>query len=407
MSLVGKRVGQYRIAAELGRGQHAVVYKAWQTSLERWVALKVLHDADPKTLQKFQAEARLTAYLIQQGVPNIRRVYEVGQTAAGLLFVALEYVDDSLRNVLRRAQERKGVIGPVTAAKLLWPLATALDAIHRLGWVHLDLKPQNILLSQRGGVMLADFGIAERRGEQTHACTPAYASPEQAAGNRPVGPWSDIYSLGAILYEMVTGAPPVRGDHDIVLLNQHLEVKPPPPRNANPRLSSKQEQAILRALDKAPQRRQRTATELIEALVPQDTVLLGGMKTPRMAVDTTPSWIQRIPRLALVGGVVVLILALLALLSWVLWPEGSSGTPATPNAEHAAGTAAATPSATTTRRPATTETPATIQNPTSTLAPTSTRTPTPTPARTPTSPSLLKRYETMTLLGGIDPRRHI
>ena len=114
-TLIGHVIGQYKVVAELGRGQHSVVYKAWQQSLQRYVALKVLQHYDEKTFRKFQDEARLTARFIQDGVPNIRQVYEVGQTADGYLFVALEYVDDSLRSVLRRARENNRRINPPSA----------------------------------------------------------------------------------------------------------------------------------------------------------------------------------------------------------------------------------------------------------------------------------------------------
>jgi serine/threonine-protein kinase len=363
-----------------------VVYRAWQLSLGRWVALKVLRQGDQKTLQKFQAEARLTAHLVQQGVPHVRQVYEVGQTPDGLLFVALEYVDDSLRNMLRSAQERGRLPSPLAACKLLRPVAQALDALHRLGWVHLDIKPENILISQRGGAMLADFGIAQRRGAQTHACTPAYASPEQAAGDRPVGPWSDIYALGVVLYEIVASRLPFQGEQDIVLLNQHLEMDPQSPRKCNPKLTSSQAQAILRALDKSPQKRQRTAGELVEALVPSGTLASGVFRATGLVLDQPSGWFHRIPRSALAAVLAILILAALSLLGWALWRAPSSDTPPTTASATLPPTmpSTTTPSAAPTRPPTATATPNPTEPPTSTLAPTLTRTPRPTATNTPT-----------------------
>ena len=158
-ALVGRTVGKYHVVAELGWGQHAVVYKAWQASLERYVALKVLRHHDEAALKKFQAEARLTARLIEDWVPNVRQVYEVGRTEDGHVFVALEYVESSLRSIMQRAQERNRRIDPAAAGRLLKPVAEALDALHRLDWVHLDIKPQNILIAKGGRAMLEAAGV--------------------------------------------------------------------------------------------------------------------------------------------------------------------------------------------------------------------------------------------------------
>jgi serine/threonine protein kinase len=386
-SLIGCQIGQYKVVAELGRGQHSVVYKAWQPSLERHVALKILSRYDQSTLRKFQAEARLTAQLIQEGVTNIREVYEVDQTPDGYLFVALQFVDDSLRNLLRRGEVRgrRRLMNPDAAARLLRSAAQALDAIHSLGWVHLDIKPQNILITRDGRAMLADFGIAQRRGTQTHACTPTYASPEQAAGDRPVGPWSDIYSLGAVLYEMVAGHPPVRGDHDIVLLNQHLDVVPPSPRRVNPLISVSQERTILKALAKSPQHRHRSAGELIQALLSPTTRFSGVVQTPSLVVKSTSNWLRRRPYLILVGGIGLLILAMVILIGWILSSAPSGG--AQTRTATAEASAIVVPSVTDTRQPTATRTPTVTKVPTSTLAPTPTPTTRPTtrPTRTPTA----------------------
>jgi serine/threonine protein kinase len=386
-SLIGRQIGQYKVVAELGRGQHSVVYKAWQPSLERHVALKILSRYDQSTLRKFQAEARLTAQLIQEGVTNIREVYEVDQTPDGYLFVALQFVDDSLRNLLRRGEVRgrRRLMHPDAAAQLLQSAAKALDAIHSLGWVHLDVKSQNILITRDGRAMLADFGIAQRRGTQTHACTPTYASPEQAAGDRPVGPWSDIYSLGAVLYEMVAGHPSVRGDHDIVLLNQHLEVVPPSPRRVNPLISASQERTILKALAKSPQHRHRTAGELIQALLSPETFFSGVVQTPSLVVKSTSSWLRRRPHLILVGGIGLLVLAMVILIGWILSSEPSAG--ARTRTATAEASAIVVPSVTDTRQPTATLPPTVTKVPTSTLAPTRTATTRPTarPTRTPTA----------------------
>jgi serine/threonine-protein kinase len=317
---VGQTIGRYRLVAEVGRGQHAVVYQAWQPSLERYVALKVLHHYDRQTMAKLQAEARLTAQLIQQGVPHLREVYEVDRTDTGHPFVVLEFVEDSLVHLLRRCRERKRLMNPIAAAELLLPVAQALDAMHQLGWAHLDVKPQNILLTREGRTMLADLGIAQRIGSRTHACTPAYASPEQAAGDRPIGPWSDIYSLGAVLYQMVAGHPPVRGEQDIVLLTQHLEVTPPPPRRVNPQISAGQEQIIYRALEKSPQKRFETANEFLKALIAPDPLLTNIIQTPSRILNRARRRGRRPSRLAVWGGILLLTILLLLALA-IFWPR--------------------------------------------------------------------------------------
>lgn len=383
-SLLGRKIGQYEVLAEMGRGQHSVVYKAWQASLERYVALKVLHRYDPQLLVKFQSEARLTAKLVEQGVPNIRRVYEVGQTADGHLFVALEYVEDSLQAALRRAKKRNRRIQPLAAARMLQPVAQALDAIHSLGWVHLDIKPQNILIARGGRAVLADFGIAQRRGTVTHACTPAYASPEQAAGDQPVGPWSDIYSLGVVFYEMVAGHPPVRGDQDIVLLSQHLDVIPPSPRRVNPDLSPSQERALFKALSKERKSRFTTAGEFVQALMVTDSFLSSVIKTPGSLLATRSRRTRRVGRLVWVIAILALVLVVLLLFGAVVWPGWRVSAPtASPTATmtaSAAETVLATSSPTRTSAPV--RTPAA---PTATVPPTSTLAPTPTWTTRPTA----------------------
>ena len=396
MSWVGRTIGQYQVVSELGRGQNAIAYKAWQPSLHRYVTLKVLHQNDEETRQRFQREAHLTAQFIQQGVPNLRQVYEVDQTSDGHLFVALEYVDDSLQNIIQRGKERQRCMNPTRAARLLEPVAGALDAIHSLGWIHLDVKPQNILIFRSGRAVLADLGIAQRRGTRTHACTPAYASPEQATGDAPVGPWSDIYSLGVVLYEMVTGRLPVQGDCDIVLLNQHAHEMPPPPRQFNSQLTLNQEQAILRALAKSPQDRHRTAVDLIQAMVRPENFISSIILMPGAMLHTTSWWARRMPRRALIGGVLALVFIILFLITWAVWPRLLSVTPATgPSTATELGVeqtivspVSSSPSltATSARSPTATIPPRPTVAPTVTLAPTFTRTPRPTatPTRRPT-----------------------
>lgn len=334
MSLVGRTLGQYQIVSELGRGQRAVVYQAWQTNLERHVALKVLTNGDTATLRKLEIEAQRTAQLIQQEVPNLRRVYEVGRTTEGDLYVALEFVDDSLQNRLRMDRERCRRFSPGAAVRLLRPVAEALDAMHRLGWVHLDIKPQNILISRNGRAVLADLGIVQRVGASTGACTPAYASPEQADRHQPVRPQSDVYSLAVVVYEMLTGSLPFQAEHELALLNQHLVAEPPSPRMLNPGLGAREERALLKALSKAPEQRQKTATALLDSLLPDGSLSAarGGVQSHARAESAGASRpIRRRLLLCLIAALAVLVTVVAGM---ALWPrrrsDDSAVTPGAP-----------------------------------------------------------------------------
>lgn len=389
-SLIGRQLGQYEVLARLGRGQHSIVYKAWQKNLQRYVTLKVLYRCDETTRHKLQEEALLTANLIERGAANIRQIYEVGQTADGYLFVALEYVEESLHSVMERAKRHRGCINAAAAARLLMPVAQALDAVHSMGWVHLDIKPQNILISSMGRAILADFGIAQRRGMRTHACTPTYASPEQADGDRPIGPWSDIYSLGVVFYEMVTGRPPFQAELELVVLNKHLTEAPPPPRTFNPTLSGSQERAILRSLAKSPADRPQTARDLLQAMLPTRGLVTGVIDLSGNLVRRTACWARRLPRAALVGALLLLLVATLFGLGWGLWPQlpfgAASEVSPTPTPTSTTLPTTVVPSPTTPEyvvEPTVTGTPSPTARPTSTLAPTPTRTPRPRPTRTP------------------------
>ncbi len=390
-SLIGRQLGQYEVLTRLGRGQHSLVYKAWQKNLQRYVTLKVLYRCDETTRQKLQEEALLTANLIQRGAANIRQIYEVGQTADGYLFVALEYVEESLYSVMGRAKRRRGFVNAAAAARLLMPVAQALDAVHSMGWVHLDIKPQNILISSMGRAILADFGIAQRRGMRTHACTPIYASPEQADGDRPIGPWSDIYSLGVVFYELVTGRPPFQAELDLVVLNKHLTEAPPPPRTINPGLTGSQERAILKSLAKAPGDRPPTARSLLEGMLPSRGFVSGVFDASSDVLRRTFGWTRHVPRVAVVGGLVLLLLAAIFVVGWAVWPQlapGAVSEEASPTASPSAVPTTALPSPTVQEpvvEPTPTVTPSPTAWPTSTLAPTPTptRTPRPRPTRTP------------------------
>ena len=251
----------------LGRGGMGSVYRAWQRSVGRWVAVKVLEGAarsgDPDLregfLQKFRVEIQVLARLND---PRIVTLYQAGETD-GRLWFAMELIDGD--TVEKRLSE-KGAFSPEEAARVGVEGARALDAALRRKIVHRDVKPANIFLLKDGSVKLADFGLA--RGGEVHrtrltdvgavACTPEYASPEQAEG-RDTDHRSDLYSLGCVLYEMVTERPPFTDETARAAL-------PPPARALNPKVSSPFESVLRRCLERNPEDRFQSYEELIEAL---------------------------------------------------------------------------------------------------------------------------------------------
>jgi serine/threonine-protein kinase len=251
------RIPDYEILGELGRGGMGVVYKARQISLNRLVAVKMIlagEHASGHDRARFRTEAEAVAHLQH---PHIVQIHAVGE-ASGHSFLALEFVEGG--NLASRLQ---GKPWPVReAAQLVLTLAHAMQAAHERGIIHRDLKPANVLLSADGTPKITDFGLAKRLGEAgqtqtgTILGTPSYMAPEQAAGkNREVGPEVDVYALGAILYELLTGRPPFLGATPLDTLTQVLEREPAPPRLLNPNVSRDLETICLKCLEKDRHRR--------------------------------------------------------------------------------------------------------------------------------------------------------
>jgi serine/threonine protein kinase/WD40 repeat protein len=260
----------YEILGELGRGGMGIVYKARQIAVHRIVALKTVLDGDrasPEFTARFRAEAEAAARLQH---PNIVQLYEFGEVDSRPYF-SLEFVDGgSLADRLR------GTPQPFdSAAKLIATAAEAMHYAHGLGVVHRDLKPANILLSSAGLVpKIADFGLAKRLDSMhvqtttgTILGTPSYMSPEQAAGHtNTVGPAADIYALGAILYECLTGRPPFRGATALETVLQVARDQPVAPRQLRPEVPRDLEIICLRCLAKEPARRYLSARALADDL---------------------------------------------------------------------------------------------------------------------------------------------
>lgn len=259
----------YEVLEELGRGGMGVVYRARQKGTNRAVALKVVltgGHAGVAERARFQAEAEAVARLTH---PGIVQVYEVGEYE-GVPYFSMEYVEGG--TLAGRLQG--GSLRPAEAAQLVESLATAVHAAHQRGIIHRDLKPANVLLTEDGIPKVADFGLAKRLdapGGQTATGavlgTPSYMAPEQAAGQSSViTTLVDVYSLGAILYETLTGRPPFRAETPLATIHQVLECEPEPPRACHPEIDRDLEAACLKCLDKDPARRYGSAQALADDL---------------------------------------------------------------------------------------------------------------------------------------------
>jgi serine/threonine-protein kinase len=260
-------LGQYQLQELVRRGGMATVYKGYQESLDRYVAVKVLTDnADPQFAARFKREAQAIAQLQH---PNILPVYDYGEQD-GVLYLAGQYIENgtTLGDMLGTPME------PVAALRLTARVLAALEYAHQRGIIHRDIKPGNILMPSPTWPLLADFGIAKllndnegQRLTQAGAFigTPAYVAPEQAFGT-PVDARTDLYSLGVVLYEMLTGRVPFEADTPMSMLGKHAYEPPPPPRSINPDLPAVVEPVLLRALAKDPADRYQSASLMAEAL---------------------------------------------------------------------------------------------------------------------------------------------
>src|SRR5215211_202944 len=264
----GQMLGPYRIINQIGRGGMANVYKAYQSSIDRYVAIKVLPSqlAESKEFAtRFHQEARIIASLEH---PHILPVFDYGESD-GVAYFVMRYLE---AGTLKDRMETGRPLPLNEIDRLFTQLAEALSYAHSHGIVHRDLKPANVLIDSHGNVFLTDFGIAKLlesaspRLTQTDAImgTPAYISPEQAQG-QTVDQRSDIYSLGIILYEMVTGSAPFTAETPLAVLFKHISDPLPPPSLVKSDIPPAIEQVILKALAKDPRDRFATAAEFVKA----------------------------------------------------------------------------------------------------------------------------------------------
>jgi hypothetical protein len=328
----------YEILEELGRGGMGVVYRARQVGLNRVVALKMILSgeyAGAEELARFQAEAEAIARLHH---PNIVQIHEVGEHN-GRPFFSLEYCPSG--NLARKLAGTP--LPPREAAALIEQLARAVEAAHQRQVIHRDLKPGNVLLGQDGAPKITDFGLAKMLGAGGEAGkrapwslpageagepltasgavlgTPSYMAPEQAGGKtKEIGPLADVYSLGAIFYECLTGRPPFKGPTPVDTILQVLSQEPVPPSRLQPGLPRDLETMCLKCLQKEPSRRYQTAGGLAEDL----RRFLAGepiRARPVRVLERTWKWVKRRPAAAALLAVLVLSsAAALALATWAL-----------------------------------------------------------------------------------------
>ncbi len=316
-----KKVGDYKILGLLGRGGMGVVYHAEHRKLGREVALKMIlagGHASPEQLQRFILEAQAVAHLQHN---NIVQIFEVSEED-GVPFFSLEYVDGQPLDVQLKNQLPEAI----EAAKLMETLARAMQYAHDHGIIHRDLKPANVLVSKNGVPKVTDFGLAKKLEDADDSSstrtgtilgTPSYMSPEQARGEvRELGPATDQYSLGAMLYELLTGKPPFLGSKPLETILQVVKEEPIPPRQLRPKCPADLETICLKALQKIPVSRYGSCTEFADDLkrfIAGEPILA----RPVGLQERVWRWCKRNPKIAIPSAAaVVMMLLATAVSTW-------------------------------------------------------------------------------------------
>jgi serine/threonine-protein kinase len=338
--VIGSLFGKYRIEAELGRGGMGVVYRADQADLCRKVALKmILHGqlASAKEVERFLDEARAAARIQH---PNVVQVYEVGESA-GRHFLAMELIEGtSLERLIAEFHRTNTLPTPEQAVCFMLPLVRAVEHLHQQGIVHRDLKPGNILIPGKSesdstrtvtiprtcaelpslAAKISDFGLAKsiagsdpvRTQSGVIVGTPSYMAPEQAASKRDLTRAVDLYALGAILYELLTGQPPFRAATPLDTLVLVLESEPARPKSLRPAIPRDLEAIVLKCLEKDPARRYASAGELaadLERFLAHEPVKARPLSISRRLAHWTrrePALASRVGALVVFAGVVQL-----------------------------------------------------------------------------------------------------
>ena len=381
--LIGRTVGPYRIEEEIGAGSVATVYKAYRAPLDIHVAVKVLRDdaaREDEVVWRFLRQARMTARLTH---PNIVSIHRIGQED-GLHYAAMDYVaGPSLAQKLKD----EGPLPPAAALAILRQVAAALDFAHAERVLHCNLAPTNILLTPSGQAMITDFAPPEDLAEprlweaDLRLGRAEYMSPEQAEG-QALDPRSDLYSLGVILYEMLTARVPFEADTPQGVLHKHVHEAPPAPSLHNPELPRSVDRVVRRALSKQRRKRYQSGGRMVRALARAIGAPARASTAEGLLLETGPGWL----RWALLGLGLALVaaVAILGALSGQRAQVPLPTATARPTELLPVVDATSTPSpAITRRRPTITPTPV---PPLPTPSPTATATPTapaPTPARRP------------------------
>ncbi len=314
--------GRYELEEIVGTGGMAVVYRAWDLKLDREVAVKVLrreYTADQTRSSQFNHEAQATSKMSH---PNIVAMYDVGQDG-DTRYIVMEYVKGvTLESLIRQ----NGTIKPQRAVQITLKILQALGHAHKNNIVHRDIKPQNILVDADGRVKVTDFGIARMVGTTTSTINGQnilgsvhYFSPEQAQG-KVAGPQSDLYSVGVVLYEMVTGRVPFDGDTPMTIALKHVGETPVSPSQLSDEVSKGLEEVILKALSKDPERRYRTAFEMAVDLKRAMKMPMGGFisKSPDELQKSAQEG-KKLKRRAMGWALATLVMLTLCLCAWRGW----------------------------------------------------------------------------------------
>lgn len=356
IDLIGQRLGEYEIVSRLGEGGMAVVYRAQQQNIKREVAVKVIQPSLRQNADfsaRFEREAQTIASLSH---PNIIKVFDYG-ILRGFYLRLMDPTADARKNMIYVVMElltggdlsdmiRQGALSLPQISQFLTGIASALDYAHQKGVIHCDLKPENILLDEGRNVVLADFGIARLISDTSAkeedsdfiAGTPYYMAPEQWSG-QPTDARTDVYALGIILFEMLTGKAPYDADTPYKLMNKHLLAPVPAVRDVRPELPGALQAVLQRALAKEAAQRYPTAGQLVaefnaavakQSLAASPSSATGG--APRLHHTTTMLRVEKRGYRRLWIGIGGLIAALWIIgLLVLLWPHPNALARGTPN----------------------------------------------------------------------------
>ncbi len=327
--------GRYEIIEELGAGGMGRVYRAHDTKLNEEVALKLIKPeiaAEKRVVERFRNELKVTRKITH---PNVCRVHDLGEEGE-TLYITMEYVKgEDLKSVIHRMV----VLTAGKAVSIARQVAEGLGAAHKLGIIHRDLKPGNIMIDKEGQAKIMDFGIARSlagggtTAEGAIIGTPEYMSPEQVEG-KEADQRSDIYALGIILFEMVTGRLPFEGDTPFSIANKQKNEPPPDPRKLNPQIPAELDRVILRSLEKVKEKRYQTTGEFLSDLAAVEEALpkaerISALPRPKTSREIT---VKFTPKRLVVPGIVFLALLAAGIILWRVIPRKAAA-PAKP-AEH-------------------------------------------------------------------------